>query len=209
MATSISSFPSFCINLDRRLDRWLDFTREASRLGLEVVRVSAVDRMTGISGPVACMESHRKVWSAAMDRNDSFVAVFEDDATFPSYFEGVFDKAFSELPGDWKVWHLHSFGPSQILDAVGTYVTRLKRLGWGSHGYVIRREFAKELLDLSDHVKNMPVDVLLTTGMRYLGVTPYGVVLDHTLCIQAAQDTDIPESNQSKYWSKVKAMYMR
>lgn len=209
MATSISSVPSFCINLDRRLDRWLEFCDESSRVGFVSERASAVDRMTGMSGPAACMESHRKVWGLVSSCGHDLVGVFEDDATFPSYFDEVFRVAVDELPHDWKIWHLHSFGPAQKYDMVGRHVTRLKRMGWGSHGYIIKKDFAKELLGLSDHVKNMPVDVLLTTGMRYLGVNPYGVDLDHTLCIQSAKDTDIPESTQSRYWTKVKSMYMR
>lgn len=209
MVTSISSIPSFCINLDRRLDRWFEFCDETSRVGFHPERVSAIDRMSGMSGPAACMESHRKVWGLASSCGGDLIGVFEDDATFPSFFNEVFRTAIAELPHDWKVWHLHSFGPAQKYDMVGKHVTRLKRSGWGSHGYIIKKEFAKELLALSDNVKNMPVDILLTVGMRYLGVIPYGVDLEHTLCIQSAKDTDIPESTQKKYWIKVKSMYMK
>ncbi len=213
MAVSLSLIPSFCINLDRRADRWSEFGEESARVGFHAHRVSAVERaerpVIGLSGPDACLESHRKVWGMALSLQAPVVAVFEDDATFPSDFDEIFEEAFSELPKDWKIWHLHSFGPGQKFDMVGKYITRLKKAGWGSHGYLIKRDFAKELLDLSEHVRNMPVDVLLTSGMRYLGVNPYGVALEKTLCIQSANDSDIPESTQKKYWSTVKSLYMR
>ena len=213
MEDLISSTSAFCINLDRRLDRWNSFRKSSDSVGWRVSRVSAVERLVDskvmMSGPEACIRSHREAWKLALSASCPMVAIFEDDAMFPSDFAYLFGEAFSELPEDWRIWHLHSLGPIQTIEPIGKYITRLKRCGWGSHGYLIKREFAKDLLDLSDHVKNMPVDVLLTVGMRYLGVIPYGVALEKTLCIQSALDSDIPESDQSRYWTKVRDMYMR
>jgi GR25 family glycosyltransferase involved in LPS biosynthesis len=207
---------AFCINLNRRTDRWEKVSKEFAKIGWEVRRVSAVEYHKGIAsklrmGPAACMESHRRVWEMISQLDSEVAAVFEDDAAFPSDFREVFPKAYEELPEDWNVWHLHSFGPAQMkhLTILSEHITKLDKKGWGSHGYIIKKDFASKALDLSFEVTNLPVDMFLTYGISSRKFSSYGVLPKYTLCFQDGSDTDIPETKQNKYWTETRLQYNR
>lgn len=211
-----SLIPAFCINLDRRPDRWSKVEREFSNLAWPVNRVSAVETpkelVTRLKSPAAgCLESHRKVWRMVSGLESDVAAVFEDDVVFPSDFGKVFPEAFSELPEDWKVWHLHSFGIKQMRNFKinGKHITKLNSHGWGSHGYLVRRHFAETLLSTSTKMANKPVDMLLTLGIKSKGFQPYGVIPESTLCFQRGEDTDILHGSQCHYWRKALNRFKR
>lgn len=207
--------PAFCINLDSRPDRWTMVQEEFLKLSWLVTRVPAV-RYEGESpnrlslGHAGAMESHKKVWGMISELECDVAAVFEDDAVFPSDFADVFPKAYEELPEEWGVWYLHSFGPQQMGNIVpnGTFTTKLKRMGWGAHGYLLKKDFAPKLIDFCDS-KKMNDDVLLTSGLLSRGVQPYGTMPKFTLCFQNGMDSNIPETTQVNYWRGVMKKYNR
>lgn len=210
------SIPAFCINLDSRPDRWKNVQSEFSKLNWELTRVAAsvwsprvVSKLR--RGPAACIESHRSVWRIIADHPCEIAAVFEDDAVFPSDFREVFPKAYDELPEDWNVWHLHSFGPAQMkrLTTLSEYITKLDKSGWGSHGYLIKRDFAPVALRFSFEITNQPVDMFLTHGITSKGFLSYGVSPKYTLCFQLGKDTNIPETKQTAYWDRMRRTYCR
>lgn len=207
--------PSFCINLDSRPDRWMSVQDEFRKLDWPVRRVSAVvhkkSTPNGLTpGRAGVMDSHKKVWSMIAAEKFDIAAVFEDDVVFPSDFFDIFPKAYEELPKDWKVWHLHSFGPRQMNRIVpnGLYTTKLERNGWGAHGYVIKKEIAPVLLDYASSGKNI-ADILLTSGLLSRGTQPYGTMPKFTLCFQNGMDSNIPETAQVNYWKNAMKMYNR
>lgn len=207
--------PAFCINLDSRPDRWVAVQEQFRKLGWPVTRFSAVRYESKSPNRLSvnhagAMDSHKKVWGMISELKCEVAAVFEDDAMFPSDFADVFPKAYGELPEDWQVWHLHSFGPQQTRNIVpnGTLTTRLMRTGWGAHGYLLKKKFASKLIDFCDS-KKMNDDVLLTSGLLSHGVQPYGTMLKHTLCFQSGIDSNIPETAQVRYWKAVMNTYNR
>lgn len=209
------SIPAFCINIDERKERWAQAQGEFKRLNWPVARVSAVvyekPPIKGLSkGHAGALDSHKKTWRMILEEDCDEAAVFEDDAVFPSDFAGVFPKAYAELPKDWRLWHLHSFGPQQMKRIVmcGTYITKLVRMGWGAHGYLVRREFLPKMIDLLEKRK-MNDDVFLTSGLRRAGFQPYGTAPRSTLCLQRGEGSDIPETSQIGYWRRMKNAYMR
>jgi GR25 family glycosyltransferase involved in LPS biosynthesis len=208
--------PAFCINLDNRSDRWSKVKEQFDAIGWSVSRVSALThkdcpkyRLT--PGQAGCIESHKKIWNIVSKCNCEVVAVFEDDAVFPSDFDQIFPKAYQELPSDWKVWHLHSFGPRQMNSILqyGSCLTKLTKSGWGFHGYLIKVNFALQVLSLSSKFENLNIDALLTHGLIKSGIQPYGVLPELTLCFQRGEDTDIPETKQNKYWTNMRLRYTR
>lgn len=210
------SIPAFCINLDSRPDRWESVRKQFNGLDWEVKRVSASTYDTKIvsalrPGPAACMESHRALWKLIAKHPCEIAAVFEDDAVFPSDFKEVFPKAYKELPENWKVWHLHSFGPAQMkrLAMLSDYITKLDKKGWGSHGYLVKKSFAKIALDLSFKILNMPVDMFLTYGISKRQFLSCGISPKYTLCFQDGSDSDIPETKQNRYWTNMRIKYNR
>ncbi len=161
-------------------------------------------------GQLACMASHRLAWRAASDSKCDVAAVFEDDALFPSDFETVFSEAYSELPEDWIIWHLHSFGPNQeaTLKRVGGRLTELVSNGYGSHGYLIRRSLMETLLARTA-TEPHPVDWLLTIGLVDEGFRVYGTSNENALCFQDSIISNIEETSVNDYYKEMKKKHYR
>lgn len=70
---------SFFINLNRRIDRRLQFETEASRMGIEVERFPAIVHKVPALG---CTMSHLAVLKLARARGYDRVCIFEDDFQF-------------------------------------------------------------------------------------------------------------------------------
>lgn len=159
-------------------------------------------------GQSACMASHRRAWKIALDGGFDVVAIFEDDALFPSDFQSIFPEAYKELPEDWVLWHLHSFGPGQNALKAGQFTTLLSSNGYGSHGYVIRRSLMKELLDESISRKE-PVDWLLTRGMLDRKKIVFGTLNQNALCFQKITSSNIKETSVDNYYKEMIEKYFR
>lgn len=77
----------YVINLDREIDRWNSAQSELSRLGIDGVRCSAIDKdqisdneqAFVTNGVLACWQSHRKVFQDLLKSNSDFALVLEDD----------------------------------------------------------------------------------------------------------------------------------
>ena len=222
----ISSIPTFCINLESRPDRWRSSRKELDRFGFCPVRIPAIkaqyppefdfsrrwspgDLLT--PGQEACMASHRLAWETAMQTNCDTFAFFEDDILFPSDFGDIFAEAYGELPDDWGVWHLHSFGPNQEATAarLKKYLTILSSNGYGSHGYLVKRDIVESVLLKFPSPNNEPVDLYLTLGMMQCGVKVYGVFNEHALCFQTAIDSNIIETSTGEYYKQMGKKYYR
>lgn len=97
----------FCINLDRRPDRWYVISNAIKRAGLTVERVSAIDcNLHNISGEKACFLSHKKVLEKAVEMNLNTFLVLEDDAVFCRNFVETFNTTIKLLPRDWELFYL-------------------------------------------------------------------------------------------------------
>lgn len=194
MTTPIDDFrrvPAFCINLDRRPDRWAQAQEEFARLAWPVTRQSAVEAQPGWRG---CLASHRAVWQHAIIVGLPVVAVFEDDAVFPADFIDIIGDAANELPADWQFWQLHS--SRARYNPCGHYVAQLLSAGWGTHGYLVTTDGCRRLLALPEN----KVDYLVTAGFLQAGGIPYGVMPSYTLCFQRGDDSDIVETAQPAFW---------
>lgn len=102
---------SFCVNLDRRPDRWAEAQAELSRCGVPACeRLSAVDRRGMVGGGAAgCAASHRVLWRRIAAGEVERVVIFEDDVMLTTREtllrvgytpEREEVKIFDSLPGD-------------------------------------------------------------------------------------------------------------
>jgi GR25 family glycosyltransferase involved in LPS biosynthesis len=140
-------FPhKFCINLDRRTDRWERVQTEFARHGIDDVRrFSARDGNALIlpshwkhtAGAYGCLLSHLDVVREACELGHDSVLIFEDDAVFDAEFKTKFASFVAELPSDWDMLYfgaLHKDQPARVSDHVyritkanSTYAYALKR----------------------------------------------------------------------------------
>lgn len=95
----------YCINLDRRPDRWQECIKEFNRIGLpleKVTRFSAIDMKHGGMG---CYASHITVMEDALVNNYQRTLILEDDVMFLDEGLNNLSKAISYLQNiEWDVF---------------------------------------------------------------------------------------------------------
>jgi glycosyl transferase family 25 len=192
---------AFVINLDHATDRWGNLQQEASDLGFDVHRVSAVfgdqlsapfpdyspkkyRRRHGKSTNVreiGCYLSHLKAIEAFLDTKDEFGLILEDDVGFHSDSASLIQQAI-ECRQPWDVLRLsglHSGTPLTIAELANGFslaVNITRQTGAGA--YVVNRR-AAEALCSGLRPMSLPYDHAFDRewllGIRSLSMTPYPI----------------------------------
>jgi GR25 family glycosyltransferase involved in LPS biosynthesis len=101
----------YCINLDRRPDRWeKNCLPQFEKLGLSVERFSAVDGKTDIdighgnyyNAELAGSMSHLNAIKKARDNNIKKLLLLEDDVVFKENANEMFSNLINNVPNDWE-----------------------------------------------------------------------------------------------------------
>ena len=157
----------WCINLDRRVDRWERFLEECPVPHVE--RFPAVDGRTVFvpgwwragHGAWGCMASHtailKNALDAGMDKDGKAILVFEDDATFAPGFQAGWERLRANLPVDWDQLYLggqHRELHRMPLQSINEVVVRAFKVN-RTHAYAVRGRFIRvlyeHLTDLQSH----------------------------------------------------------
>lgn len=200
----------FVINLDRSSARMEHMAALLTEHKQEMARVSAVDgrglseeerlswiaagEVSGkkpypmVAGEVGCFLSHRKCWELVLRGDDSHAVVFEDDIVIGECHELL--SSADWIPGDADVVKLETTRKRTVVGkepsaSVGARaVRRLYDNHNGTAGYVVSREGARKLLDMS-HEFAVPVDSFMfdPTCCSSTALTIYQV--DPAPCIQS------------------------
>jgi len=98
----------YCINLDRRQDRWELVQKEFESVGVldRVKRVSAVDNP---DGRIGLIKSFLKIFQDVKERNVENVLIFEDDVHFIQENKPIeiLEKAISQVGNiEWSLFYL-------------------------------------------------------------------------------------------------------
>jgi glycosyl transferase family 25 len=173
---------AWCINLDRRPDRWAHVMAEAARAGIEIARLPAVDAtdpevaaaaaqvaptIAGVpmsAGAFACFASHRLAWQRLLESGDSHAMVMEDDLNLSPGIGRLMREDW--IPADADVVKLETWGsrchvarvPTATVD--GRRVVRLLSTHIGGGCYILSRPAAERLVDMTHRYRD-PVDELL------------------------------------------------
>ena len=121
------AFPhKFCINLDRRPERWEQMRAKFERCGVQgVQRFAAVDGRQAIvpanwsdsPGAYGCLRSHLEIIKEARRRGWRNVLIFEDDAALDPELQKKFISYFQQVPGNWEMLHFganHMAAPVEV-----------------------------------------------------------------------------------------------
>lgn len=169
---TIKNTKIFCINLDRRTDKMIQFIDQASKYSLVFERISAVDGLTEIeyknplnlphfsAGDIGCTLSHLKVVKRANELNLSSYIVLEDDALFRPGFSLLYQKFLNQVPDDWDLIYFganhNNTKPKRISENVvkvnGSFTTHAMMVSCTMYDALIEK--------WSNPIKN--VDVLLS-----------------------------------------------
>lgn len=100
----------YCLNLERRPDRWEESTKVFKNLNLSVDKFPAFDGQTidlgygkPYNGDIGCGISHIKVLKSAIENKLKNVLILEDDVMFSDNLLEIFQKVTLELPDDWDI----------------------------------------------------------------------------------------------------------
>lgn len=163
----------FCINLDRRTDRWEQSLLEFEKMGIK----DRVIRMPGIetSNPaLGCHLSHAACLEYAKMREVNNILILEDDVEFfPAAMENL-HQALVELPTVWDMFYLganlHTYPAYQISD----HIAKLQG-AYSTHAYAVRHDIFDELIEVnvSSNIAHNDVyysDVIIPNRMCYLAL---------------------------------------
>jgi GR25 family glycosyltransferase involved in LPS biosynthesis len=147
----------YCINLDRRLDRWHLVKQEFNKHSITVNRYSAIDGKElnlqmfsnsenfETSGQLACLISHYNIIKTAKYKNLSSVLIMEDDVVFSSDFNSQLEQKMDDIPENWDMLFFganHISGPIKITDNI----YRMTR-AYSAHCYAIKNTMYDVLLE--------------------------------------------------------------
>ena len=119
----------YCINLDRRPDRYEKFTREMARFGItDVERYSAIDGNTIandsplLNGELGILTTHMGIVQKSNEEGFKNVLILEDDVAFTEELHKL-DEYMQSVPEDWDMIYFggnHVYGkpPIKINDRV-------------------------------------------------------------------------------------------
>jgi GR25 family glycosyltransferase involved in LPS biosynthesis len=103
----------YCINLDRRTDRYEECLKEFQKINITVERVSAIDGKPifkeGLNlnaGNYGLFLTQKKILQDAIDHNYKNFLMLEDDVTFNNNINERFFEKIKALPEDWDFLYL-------------------------------------------------------------------------------------------------------
>lgn len=169
----INKIPIYCINLDKRPERYRAFARQEGVQSLKFRRFSAVDgsklslNSPDISnqtkynilhktrrahsqidtlGAIGCSLSHYSIWKEFLASDDPYCFVLEDDALVPV---GLADKIkLATMAGhNFDVWALSYKLYNKTLNDTEIQGWKSPVYFWGTSAYIISRKGAAELID--------------------------------------------------------------
>ena len=202
---------AYIINLDRSKERYAFVKAQFYKFGIQHKRIAAIDKDCSddygrmqtdctnwpvlYDAEIACFLSHIKCWEAIAQGEDSCGAVFEDDVLISKDLNRVL--AGSELPVGVDILCVESFNCSVKLkkygaiDFFGRKAEAIVDFQPGSAGYILTKDAAEKLLELSTHGINCPVDHFLFDphfeAMKHLNVRQLNaglVIQQDRLCIE-------------------------
>lgn len=145
----------YCINLDRRTDRWEECQKIFNKLKLNVERFSAVDGNETnyklgypYDNELAGSISHTKVIEKAKELNLKKVLILEDDVDFVDDLEKLFTESIKEVPNNWDGL---LFGGNHVGGGsmVGKNVMKVNR-SYALHCYGLDAKTYDETIDYMD-----------------------------------------------------------
>ena len=114
MKTLNDYFPKiYCINLDKRPDKYELCLEEFKKINIDVERVSGIEGSTvfkeGIhknAGAYGLLLTNIKLIEKAMAEKYESVLILEDDVIFVDKFNEIFNERMKSLPPNWDVLYL-------------------------------------------------------------------------------------------------------
>jgi len=196
----------YCLNLDRREDKWKIVKEKFDTLGINVCRFSAVDgnhinedilkkhpKLNKYE--VGCMLSHYNIVMDAKKNAYKRILIFEDDVLFVDDFLNKFTKKVAKIP-NWKIFYLGAtqwtWGDVKFIEDF-YYANKTD----GTFAYAIDEIMYDELIQ-TEEIVNRPIDnKLFDIQKKYDGEC---FVSFPNLVIADVSDSEIRESRDNNIY---------
>jgi GR25 family glycosyltransferase involved in LPS biosynthesis len=155
---------TYCINLDRRADKWDECLVEFNLHGLTVDRFSAVDgnvfNPTGglKPGVIGCAMSHRRVIELAKGLKFKTVLILEDDVAFDPMLNYKFSEWYKEVPEGWDMLYLGGNHNTKVIERCSPHLLKATKTQT-THAYALRDTVYDMILDRLNNI-DFDVDVI-------------------------------------------------
>lgn len=166
----------YCINLERRSDRWEECLEEFKKYDLKVNRYKAFDgnklsKIQGLnSGQVGTLYSHLGVVEYAKQNKFENILILEDDIQFDKNINQKFFEIVSEIPEDWDMILFggnHSennpWAPGKLFK-ITEHIYKVTH-SLALHCYAVNNTIYDKVIDIFSE-KSKPADVLISDIQR-------------------------------------------
>jgi GR25 family glycosyltransferase involved in LPS biosynthesis len=163
----------YCINLDRRPDRWALAVDQFEKHHLHVERFAAIDgndfkiNYPTDNGNNGCTLSHYFLIERAKILGFKAVMIFEDDVELHTAFTTLLNECIYQLPADWDMLYFggsHREQPSPVNERILRVNKTLT-----THGYILRSTMFDQVISNFKILDN-PVDCFYAAWQKRFNV---------------------------------------
>lgn len=193
----------FCINLDRRPDRWESMQKRFKNQNLQAYRWSAIDyKQYNFGRKINPNPSHMTLLYFCSIIGIEYALIFEDDVVLCNNFMQKLIHIVEEMPSDWDALSLHCFKAKTT--KITNNLCRLLSPTYGNHGILLNKIGINKVLNNNN--KYCIEDMYFKSLNNFYAVNP-----ENTMAFQTGEDSDIPETsiiNEYKnFYEKYKHLY--
>jgi GR25 family glycosyltransferase involved in LPS biosynthesis len=173
----------YCINLDKRTDRWEESQEEFQKHDITAERFSALSgndfpkdsvlgkryRSIGLnSGQVGCAISHRELVKKIKSQELNNALILEDDVEFDTNLNEVFPTVMEEVPDDWDMLYFggnhcgnNVWNPQSTLEQISKNIFKVTNC-YATHAYAIKNTVYDKIISVWDDNVIDHVDICLS-----------------------------------------------
>mgnify|MGYP006279017213 CR=1 FL=1 len=157
----------YCINLERRPDRWNEVQQEFDQHGIcnverfvatDGTRINSSSRPPNMShGDIGSFLTHLRMFNDAINKGYESFLLLEDDVQFRQNFNEIFPIAAREIPSNWEIIHFggnHVYGSPVAFSEHLSIPTRTL----STHAIGFRKNVYEKILELLNDTQ--PNDVI-------------------------------------------------
>lgn len=191
----------YCVNMDKRPDRWEQAKKEFKKLGIE----DQVERWPGVEnkdGNLGCTLSHLSIIKHCKKNNFKKILIFEDDVLFVENDVNKLQKAFNELfeIENWDLFYIGSTVDPNVgrFNRVTDNILRTN-FAYTTHAYAVNAQaFDLMISSWENNIKNGH-NIVDTTLCRNIVSRGKSFVMDPIYAIQQPGFSDIGKGDVESY----------
>jgi GR25 family glycosyltransferase involved in LPS biosynthesis len=154
----------YCINLDKRPNRWKDAQEEFKKHNLTVERFSGIVGNPNniptkiVPGHVGCVLSHYSIIKKASEEGLNQILILEDDAVFSEDLQPQFENYVKQVPKDWDMLYFGGNHNNEPLQKITENVYKIHKT-YTTHAYAVKKSVFPVVIKMFPKL-NHEVDVM-------------------------------------------------